>query len=59
MDRVHGRQHPRTVDDDESIGSGRALVGLVGLVVFVLCFVPDPVQGSWQTIGELLRSILT
>ena len=51
-----GRQHPRTMDDYEPVGDGRAVVGLIGFVVFVLCFVPDPIVGSWQMIRQLVTS---
>lgn len=46
--RVLGRRHPATLDDDAPVGRGRVALGLVSLVVFVLCFVPDPIQFSWQ-----------
>lgn len=51
-----GRGHPRTLNDHEPVGDGRAVVGLIGLVVFVLCFVPDPIVGSWQMIWQLVSS---
>ena len=51
-----GRRHPRTMDDDEPVGDGRAVVGVLGLVVFILCFVPDPIVGSWQMIRQLFTS---
>jgi membrane-associated protease RseP (regulator of RpoE activity) len=53
---VLGRRHPRTLDDEEPVGDGRVVVGLIGLVVFVLCFVPNPVVGSWETLRQLLTS---
>ena len=52
--RVLGRQHPRTMDDFDPVGRARALVGLLGLVLFVVCFVPSPIAGSWETLLEAL-----
>ncbi|MGE5124740.1 MAG: site-2 protease family protein [Betaproteobacteria bacterium] len=46
--RVLGRRHPTTLDDEAPVGRGRAFVGLLSLVVFVVCFVPDPIQFSWR-----------
>jgi membrane-associated protease RseP (regulator of RpoE activity) len=50
--RVLGRPHPRTLDDDEPVGRARVVVGLASLVVFVLCFVPDPIVFSWRDFFE-------
>jgi membrane-associated protease RseP (regulator of RpoE activity) len=50
--RVLGRRHPPTLDDEASVGSGRAWVGLLSLVVFVLCFVPNPIVFSWHDFFE-------
>jgi membrane-associated protease RseP (regulator of RpoE activity) len=50
--RVLGRRHPPTRDDAAPIGRARVLVGLLSLVVFVVCFVPDPIVVSWR---ELLQ----
>ncbi len=50
--RVLGRRHPSTLDDHAPVGRARALVGLLSLVVFVVCFVPDPIVISWR---ELLQ----
>jgi len=52
--RVLGRQHPRTMNDFDPVGRARALVGLLGLVLFVVCFVPSPIAGSWETLLEAL-----
>lgn len=45
--RLLGLRHPRTLDDTAPVGRGRALVGLVGLAIFALCFLPDPFHLSW------------
>jgi membrane-associated protease RseP (regulator of RpoE activity) len=52
--RVLGRRHPATMDDDAPVGRGRAWVGLLALVVFALCFVPDPIVFSWRDFFEAL-----
>jgi membrane-associated protease RseP (regulator of RpoE activity) len=52
--RILGRQHPPTMDDSAPVGRGRALVGAVGLAVFVVCFVPSPIAGSWEPLLELI-----
>jgi membrane-associated protease RseP (regulator of RpoE activity) len=58
--RVLGRRHPSTLDDEAPVGRGRAYVGLLSLVVFVVCFVPDPIQFSWRDFFEAvgLRHLL-
>jgi membrane-associated protease RseP (regulator of RpoE activity) len=48
-----GRRHPPTLNDHEPVGRGRVLVGLLGLVVFAVSFVPNPLPDSW----ELIRSL--
>ena len=35
--------HPPVLDEDEPLGLPRVLVALIGLLVFVLCFMPFPV----------------
>jgi membrane-associated protease RseP (regulator of RpoE activity) len=50
--RVLGRRHPSTLDDDAPVGRGRVWVGLLALAVFVVCFVPDPIQFSWRDFFE-------
>ena len=52
--RILGRQHPPTLDDSAPVGRGRVLVGAIGLAVFVVCFVPSPIAGSWEPLLELL-----
>jgi membrane-associated protease RseP (regulator of RpoE activity) len=43
------RPHPPTLDDASPLGRGRAIVGAVGLIVFMLSFTPSPIVGSWHT----------
>lgn len=50
--RVLGRRHPPTLNDHLPVGRGRELVGLLSLVVFVLCFVPNPIIFSWTDFFE-------
>jgi membrane-associated protease RseP (regulator of RpoE activity) len=52
--RVLGRQHPPTLNDDEPLGGARAAVALLGLVIFIVSFVPSPIVGSWESILELI-----
>src|SRR5262249_14386374 len=49
---VLGRRHPRTMNDAEPVGDGRIVVGLIGLAVFVVSFVPSPLVGSWPMLFE-------
>jgi membrane-associated protease RseP (regulator of RpoE activity) len=55
--RLLGRRHPPTWDDGEPVGSGRALVGVLGLAVLVVSFIPSPLLGSWDVWGEALREL--
>ncbi len=57
--RVLGRRHPRTLNDVAPPGRARAWLGILSLVVFALCFVPNPIIVSWADIFEGLRSLVT
>lgn len=37
--------HPPVLDEGEPLGAGRKLVAVIGLIVFLLCFMPVPI--SW------------
>jgi len=50
--RVLGRRHPPTLDDHAPVARARVVVGVLSLVVFVLCFVPDPIVFSWRDLFE-------
>lgn len=52
--RILGRQHPPTSNDRAPVGAGRVAVGLLGLAVFVVCFVPNPIVFSWTEFFEAL-----
>ena len=44
MALVLGVRHPRIVDEDTPLDSGRRLVAACALLIFVLCFTPVPIQ---------------
>ncbi len=39
-------QHPPVFDEDAPLGRKRSLMGALLMVVFILSFIPDPVQGA-------------
>jgi membrane-associated protease RseP (regulator of RpoE activity) len=57
--RLLGRRHPPTLDDAAPLGRARTWIGALGLVVFIGCFVPNPIVWSWRdffgTIGLTSR----
>jgi len=48
-----GLKHPRIFDEDIPISSGRRLAAFAVIVIFILSFIPDPVQGF--TLLDLLK----
>jgi membrane-associated protease RseP (regulator of RpoE activity) len=52
--RVLGRRHPPTLDDGAPLGQGRTWIGALGLVVFIACFVPNPIVWSWRDFFETI-----
>jgi hypothetical protein len=52
---VIGKRHPPTLADHRPVGRARVLIGLVGLVVFALCFTPKPLLLSWTDFVSSLR----
>jgi membrane-associated protease RseP (regulator of RpoE activity) len=56
--RILGRRHPPTLDDEAPVGRGRVVLGLVTLVVFVVCFVPNPVVVSWKDFFDGVRELV-
>ena len=56
--RFLGRRHPPTLDDTKSLGRGRNLLALIAVAVFVMCFVPNPLVGSWSAIYAGLREMI-
>jgi len=53
-----GRRHPPTLDDRAPLGPGRQLVALLGLAIFMACFIPTPVAGSWELLRQDLHELL-
>ncbi len=51
--RVLGLTHPPTLDDETPLGTVRTLVAVVGLAVFVLSFLPNPMLVTWRDIFDL------
>ena len=41
---VVGPHHPPTLDDEIRLGSGRLLLALAGLVIWIICFTPAPIE---------------
>jgi membrane-associated protease RseP (regulator of RpoE activity) len=39
-----GPRHPRVIDEHEPLGSGRNVIAIFALIMFVLCFTPVPIQ---------------
>jgi membrane-associated protease RseP (regulator of RpoE activity) len=46
--RILGRRHPPTLDDGYALGRARVWIAALGLLVFVGCFVPNPIVWSWR-----------
>jgi len=42
---ILGARHPRTWDEDASLGPKRAVLAALLAVIFILVFIPDPVRG--------------
>jgi membrane-associated protease RseP (regulator of RpoE activity) len=39
-----GPRHPRVIDEDEPLGTGRNLVAILALIIFILSFTPVPIE---------------
>jgi membrane-associated protease RseP (regulator of RpoE activity) len=55
---VIGKRHPPTLADHRPVGRVRVAIGLVGLLVFALCFTPKPLLLSWTTFLNSFRQQL-
>jgi membrane-associated protease RseP (regulator of RpoE activity) len=56
---LFGRQHPFTLDDDAPVGTGRAVLGVLTIAVFALCFLPSPIEwGTWSGLWKELANDL-
>jgi len=56
---VIGIQHPPTLHDERPLGRGRMAVALVSLLVFVGCFLPEPMPFTWTALWQALRGLFT
>jgi membrane-associated protease RseP (regulator of RpoE activity) len=56
--RVLGRRHPPTWDDDAPLGRARVAVGVLGFVIFALCFTPTPIVVSWSQYAGAWRELI-
>ena len=56
--RVLGRRHPPTWDDGIRLGRGRVAVGVLGFVIFALCFTPTPIVVSWSQYASAWRDLI-
>jgi membrane-associated protease RseP (regulator of RpoE activity) len=52
--RMLGRRHPPTLEDAAPLGPARVAIGVLGLAVFVVCFVPNPIVWSWRDAFEAM-----
>jgi len=52
--RLLGRRHPPTLNDYSEPGRGRRWLGVLGLVVFAVCFTPNPIIWSWKDFFEIV-----
>lgn len=51
-----GLRHPRVLDEATPLSSGRKIIGSIIVLIFILCFIPDPVKG--YNLFDLLRGLL-
>jgi membrane-associated protease RseP (regulator of RpoE activity) len=47
-----GRRHPPTLDDAQPLDRGRVALGVLGFVIFAVCFTPNPVLVSWADFAD-------
>ncbi|UCE17834.1 MAG: site-2 protease family protein [Gemmatimonadota bacterium] len=45
---IVGLKHPPPTDDRTPLDSKRKIVGLITLIIFILCFIPTPIQLTFQ-----------
>jgi membrane-associated protease RseP (regulator of RpoE activity) len=57
--RLLGLRHPPTLNDAVPIGRGRMIVGVIALLVFIGCFLPEPIPFSWAEVWREIRPSLT
>jgi membrane-associated protease RseP (regulator of RpoE activity) len=51
------RPHPPTIRDHEPLGSARLAIGILGFVMFAVCFTPNPILITWGQFVEILREL--
>jgi membrane-associated protease RseP (regulator of RpoE activity) len=51
------RPHPPTLRDEEPLGRARVVVGVLGFLMFAVCFTPNPILVTWAQFGEALREL--
>jgi membrane-associated protease RseP (regulator of RpoE activity) len=49
------RPHPPTMHDETPLSTSRKVMGALGLLTFVLCFTPEPIQIDWSDLFVLFR----
>ncbi len=42
---ILGTKHPPTSDESQPLPRGRRVLAVVILIIFILCFIPDPIKG--------------
>ena len=52
--RVLGRRHPPTLDDSPPLDRARVVWAYIGLAIFLICFVPNPIEWSWTDFAEAM-----
>ena len=57
--RLIGLRHPPTLNDWEPLGRARAWVGALCLLIFVVCFLYQPIPFSWLDVWREFRPWLT
>ncbi len=55
MTLAMGPRHPRTIDEDIPLDRTRIWLAVVALVVFVLCFTPNPIEPT-ELLGPIVRT---
>jgi membrane-associated protease RseP (regulator of RpoE activity) len=53
---VLSRPHPPTLWDSRPIGTARVVVGIIGLLVFVVSFTPEPILITWADFLAAFRA---
>jgi membrane-associated protease RseP (regulator of RpoE activity) len=48
--RIIGMRHPPTLDDAAPLGNARKFVACIGLIVFILSFLPNPFLFTWRDV---------